>query len=74
MRPRIRRLRVSWILAPGGRLSYEAYNLERYGTYNAKFKIIKVRIEVKLLKIYFVVRPMQANKELTSLNLTATEK
>ena len=42
---------------PGGRLSYEAYNVERYDTYSAKFKIFKVRIEVKLLKIYFVVRP-----------------
>ena len=28
MRPWIRRLRFSWIFAPGGRLSYEAYDVE----------------------------------------------
>ena len=26
-------------LPPGGRLSYEAYNLERYNTYNVKLKM-----------------------------------
>ena len=38
MRPWIRRLRFSWIFAPGGRLSYEAYNVERYDTYSPKIK------------------------------------
>ena len=68
MRPRIRRLRFTWIFAPGGRLSHEAYNVERYDTYSAKFKIIKVRIEVKLLKIYFVVRPWLHQQRIKRLN------
>ena len=65
MRPRIRRLRFTWILAPGGRLSDEAYIVERYDTYNTKIKIIKVRINAKLLNLYFVVRPCKPTKNKT---------
>ena len=32
----------SWIFAPGGRLSHEAYNVERYDTNNATLEMIKV--------------------------------
>ena len=62
MRPWIRRLRFSWIFAPRGRLSYEAYNVERYDTYSPNIKLIKVQIEVKLPKIYIVVRPSKPTK------------
>ena len=49
-------------LPPGGRLSHEAYSVERYDTYSPKVKIIKVRIEVKLPKVGFVVRPCKPTR------------
>ena len=53
---------LGFLPPPGGRLNYEAYNVERYGTYSPMIKIIKVRVEVKLPKFYFVVRPCKPTK------------
>ena len=51
------------LLPPRGQLNYEVYNVEKHDTYSAKFKIIKVRIEVKLLEIYFVIRSCKPTKD-----------
>ena len=45
MRPWIRRYRFYWIFAPGGRLNYEAYNVDTKAKINISIKMFKLIIK-----------------------------
>ena len=48
MRPWIHSLRFYWTFAPGGRLNYEAYNVDTKSQVNNSIKMLKLIITIAI--------------------------